>query len=62
MPKLYNPDTQEVRDATGREVQDAKAEGFIVVGNRPEAEYMGKSRDELLDDDDATTDESQPEA
>jgi hypothetical protein len=52
MPKVYNPDTQETRDVSGREVKGAKDEGFVVVGNRPEAEYLGKSREELLADDD----------
>jgi hypothetical protein len=51
MPKVYNPDTQETRDVPGRQIQQAKQDGFVVVGNRPEAEYLGKTRDELLDDD-----------
>jgi hypothetical protein len=47
MPKMYNPDTQEVRDVRGPQVRSAKNEGFLVVGNRPEEEYLGKSREEL---------------
>jgi hypothetical protein len=56
VPKVYNPDTQETRDVSGREVQQAKADGFVVVGNRPEAEYLGKTREELLADDEDDAD------
>jgi hypothetical protein len=63
MPKMYNPDTQEIVDADGREVQDRRAAGFVPVGNRPEAEYLGRSRDELQDDGgDVTPETPAPEA
>ena len=52
MPKVYNPDTQEVKDVRGPDVRQAKADGFVVVGNRPEEEFLGKTREELLADDD----------
>jgi hypothetical protein len=52
MPKVYNPDTQETRDVPGRGVQQAKQDGFLVVGNRPEDEYLGKTREELEADED----------
>jgi len=52
MPKVYNPDTQEVKDVRGPDVKQAKADGFVVVGNRPEGEFLGKTREELLADDD----------
>lgn len=55
MPKMYNPDTQETVDVAGPEVQDRKAAGFVTVGNRPESEYVGKSRDEIGDGDDTGT-------
>lgn len=58
MPKVYNPDTQEVRDAKGNEVSDLKSQGFMTVGNRPEAEYMGLSREEIGDDDTETETEA----
>lgn len=51
MPKMYNPDTQETVDVKGNEVKGRKAEGFVTVGNRPAAEYVGKTREELLADD-----------
>lgn len=51
MPKVYNPDTQEVREVRGPGVKQAKADGFVVVGNRPEGEFLGKTREELLADD-----------
>jgi hypothetical protein len=52
-PKMYNPDTEEVRQVRGPEVKEAKEEGFVVVGNRPQEEYLGKTREELeeLDND-----------
>jgi hypothetical protein len=53
MPKMYNPDTQETVDVHGKEVKERKSAGFLSVGNRPEAEYLGKTREELLADDDA---------
>ncbi len=52
MPKMYNPDTQEVRDVDGPDVREHKDQGFLVVGNRPAEEYVGKSRDEIHADDD----------
>jgi hypothetical protein len=52
MPKMINPDTQEVVEVGGQEVKSRKAAGFVTVGNRPEAEYLGKTREELRDDDD----------
>lgn len=51
MPKMYNPDTQEIIDVDGLAVQERKSAGFVTVGNRPEAEFLGKSRDELTGDD-----------
>jgi hypothetical protein len=50
---MYNPDTQETVEADGPDVQDNKDKGFVVVGNRPEAEYLGKTREELLADEEA---------
>lgn len=53
--KMYNPDTQETVDVPGRRVNDHKGNGFIVVGNRPESEYVGKTREELSTDDEEET-------
>jgi hypothetical protein len=50
MPKMYNPDTQETHDVDGPDVADHKREGWVVVGNRPESEYVGKTREELQAD------------
>jgi len=61
MPKMYNPDTQEVADVHGNEVQGKRAAGFLPVGNRPEAEYMSKTREELTDDDDEVETPETPE-
>lgn len=52
---MYNPDTQEVIDVDGREVRERKDAGFVAVGNRPESEYLGKTRDELLADEEPET-------
>lgn len=60
-PKMYNPDTQETVEVDGPDVQQRKAAGFVTVGNRPESEYLGKSRDELLDDDDEQQPDQPPE-
>lgn len=47
MTRLYNPDIQKVVDATGREVLSLRTTGWVVVGERPEDEYLGKTRDQL---------------
>jgi hypothetical protein len=60
MPRMYNPDTQVTVDVDGADVGERKADGFVVVGNRPEAEYVGKTRDELLVDE-PVVDEGTPE-
>lgn len=51
MTRLYNPDIGEVVEAEGRAVKVFKEAGYIVVGNRPEAEYRGRTRAEILADD-----------
>ena len=59
MPKVYNPDTQDAKDVSGNEVKQAKDDGYIVVGQRPESEWRGKTREELKDDDDVDTNDSE---
>ena len=50
MPTMYNPDTKETVEASGQEVEEREAAGFVIVGNRPRAEYEGRTREELLAD------------
>ena len=50
MPTMYNPDTQETVEAAGEEVRQREQAGFVTVGNRPPAEYQGRSREDLLAD------------
>ena len=63
MPKMYNPDTQEIEDVKGGQAKKAlKDSGFLNVGNRPEAEYVGKTREEIRAEDDDEEVETPPEA
>jgi hypothetical protein len=66
VPKMYNPDTGEAVEVDGPQVRAHKSSGFVTVGNRPENEYLGLSRDELAerlgDDDDAEEAEEAEEA
>lgn len=50
MPKMYNPDTRDVVEVQGRDVQLNLNAGYVVVGNRPEGEYLGKTREEIYGD------------
>ena len=50
MPTMYNPDTQETVDASAEDVRQREEAGFLIVGNRPPAEYQGRSREDLLAD------------
>lgn len=50
MPRMYNPDTQDVVEVQGRDVQLNLNAGYVVVGNRPEREYLGKTREEIYGD------------
>lgn len=54
MPKMYNPDTQDVVEVHGRDVQLNLNAGYVVVGNRPEGEYLGKTREEIYGDESET--------
>jgi hypothetical protein len=61
MPKMYNPDTQETVEVPGPEVKDRRAAGFLSVGERPEEEYVGKSREELTEEEEAPEEPAAPE-
>ena len=44
---MFNPELQEVVDVAGPDVKDYRALGYMPIGNRPEEEFLCKSRAEL---------------
>jgi hypothetical protein len=52
MPKMYHPERQETHEVDGPDVREHKADGWIVVGERPPSEYVGLPRDQIVEAED----------